>query len=192
MQPRERVVVQPGWYLTPHELNAEVREVVQASHALAEDNFGEGVLSAAPVVVNAFGGMWEFERTTSQNSTIPAADQYGEYQPIPNSSGTAWVESVTTGDCLLEGVFGVTMRSTGGTPVASIVWVGVVLDGVLVAQSPMGDYTSLQDSADVEFAEGVGAGAHRLELVFGYHASPTTAQTIEWNEGNLVVREVAR
>jgi hypothetical protein len=191
MQSLRQTDPNPGQIITPHEPTQEFREFVGALHAVAEDNLDDLALTAAKFALNAFGRVFSASnRSTARTTTIGTTNEYGDFYPIPDDAGDPWFVTRTTGDGLLEGSLGVTFIST--VPAGLRVWIGVLIDGKLEAQSPILNGLSFEDSLHVEFGIPVGSGPHRIDAVFGYHDHPVANQVIQWNEGNMLHREVAR
>jgi hypothetical protein len=193
MQSHRQTNPLPGQYITPHEATDEFREFVRALNNIAEDNFDDEVLLAAKFALDAWGRLFDEEtRTTAQNTVIEIANDSGTVYPIPNDAGDPWVLEKTTGDCILEGSFGQTFENSLGAPAEVKLWVGVLVDGVLAGQSPVAQQSTI-GSLDCDWAVPVGAGTHRIEMVFSHPGSPGAGTlTIIWNEGNHIIREVAR
>jgi hypothetical protein len=191
MQTHRQTTIEPGTILAPHEIIQEVREFVGALHSIAEDNLDAAGLAASQFATNAFGKVFsEATRSTARSTTIPSTNEYGDQYPILDNAGDPWVVSRTTGDGYLEGSLGITFIST--VPIVLRMWVGVMVDGQLVGQSPTLSGQSFEDSLYVGWAVPVGAGVHRIEAVFGYHDAPPIPQVIQWNEGTMIAREVLR
>jgi hypothetical protein len=190
-------------FITPHELMAVVGELVQVAHGIDRDNLvGENsvtlvanAITSAKLALDTMGSVVWDDRGTAQDSELTETHALGSEYPIPADDGEPWRITFECQDGMLAATFNVTfdvLHVDGLGDSTAGVWVGVRLDGNLVAQSPPGDWPCTSDTVECSWACPVPAGSHTLELVYGYavliDASKTV--TITWNEG-VVFGEVA-
>jgi hypothetical protein len=181
-----------GEFTTPHEINAEVRELIRVLHAVDGDNLGSNVVTAPKLATGAHGGIRVHGTEVVINRTHSLFSNKGDAYAVPDENGDPWIEEVTTGDGLLKIAFGATWVHTGGTD-QSYIWLGVRVDGTLVGQTPIQDVASYEDSATVICDAPVGPGSHLVEPVYGFHESAIpTARSVDFGDRNLSVVEVAR
>lgn len=184
-------------YPTPDEVQAEIAELCGGVQGIDQDNLG--TITVAKVEVDGFGEVITTFRDVVQRTSLTDAQQTGESLPIPDNAGatTPWVKAFTCGDGMLHGTLSVTFYSSVAGVAVTVggMWVGVELDGALVAISPNdanGDF--VEASYDVAFAVPIGAGSHRLAFVYGYvfTVAPGTVRDIDWDGGTFVGQAVTR
>lgn len=178
-----------GRYTTVNELTAEQLALAEAVQGLDQDNIAS--LTAAKVAVYAWANpLWE-DRSVVQTSEL--FDDTATLFWIPNNAGTPWLLDFECGDGMLEGTLSITFVTADlfVIPTASLVWVGVKLDGALVAISPSGGGLT-EDSLEVEVVVPIGAGSHRLEFVFGLNGPSSGALVVTWNGGTFAGEVVSR
>jgi hypothetical protein len=191
MQSYRSTHVVPGQYITPREPTQELREFVGALNAIAEDNLDAEALDESQFALDAFAVFpEEWERTSGVEVVISAQTQYGGFAAIPDNDGNPWRAEVTTPDCVLEGTLGVVVVADTGFTVN--MWVGVVVDGTLVGQSPI---VTRKSTGSLECEWGpvpVGSGTHVVEAVYGWATRPVADASIFFQNGNHCIRGALR
>ena len=189
-----RALAKSGEIITPHELNTELRDVVGTMHALDRHNVPAFAITRGKVAAGAFG-RWLIDPITTARNTDHTAGQNGQvYYPIPDEAGEPWIKTFLTGDGgLVVGLHVSFGDVTSVTPTQLYTWVGVLVDGALVAQSPISHVLAYRDHLSIEYEVPVGAGYHRIEAVYGLHvAALAAARTYSWFDRILFAREVSR
>lgn len=185
-----------GEFITPHELNNELREVVTGIHRIDRDNFGPNELPTTKIALGAWGD-WFIEQI---EEPVDIAHQPGDNStvvyPIPHDDSggviTNWVVEFSSGDCELM----VTLAATWEDQALfdpTFMWIGAKVDGILIMQSPIQMSNTYVDHALVWMSVPVGAGTHVVEFVYGMHdAALGFPRTITWLDRMAVIREIAR
>lgn len=164
-----------GGYATPNELHAEAAEMLSVLHSLDRENLAGDVELATggvtlPKLANqAMQTVWySFEESTNP---IVLGDSFGPNDTFLffNEDGYSLALDITTDDGVLEVVFSGGFTSGSG----GAMWIGVKVDGVLVARSPTTRAFTLGASLEVDGVAPVRSGPHRVEFVGGI------AETVE-------------
>lgn len=167
-----------GRYAAPDELVSEQLALADRVRRLDGDNFQS--VTAAKVAVGAWEDRFSSNQTTSQNTTLTDTNAANDVIPIPDNDGTPWLIDFSTGDGQVEGTLNATFdcNTGGGADAFAVIWIGVKLDGTLIAISPSAGGLSLtEDTCEVDFVWPVQAGPHRLELVCGLNGAEVAAGT---------------
>lgn len=184
--------VPEGDFVTPHEFNAEVGELVETAAQLDHDNIRANALTVDKLDLGALQSIRIQGYESGGNVVIGTDVTLTDIFPIPRSDGTPWIETVTTGDGVLSVTFSAEWQSSDGlTP--CYVWAGIKVDGNLEVRSGTTPGSAAGDNVHIECKAPVGAGTHTVELVMGVH--PTLApfaRTVSWIERQVAIREVAR
>lgn len=176
---------------TPYELDAELRELTGAAHEVDVDNYASGRLAASRAAPGSWANITLSRPAAPDNTTVQAGEG-GGILPIL-ISGAPWVVPITTGDCRLI-VTLVQSWQDGIGDDSLLLWVGVRVDGELVARSPI----QQQGCPEVYtgFARGavfVQAGTHLAEMVFGFSDAIRSApQVVDWLGSHFSAIEVLR
>lgn len=186
--------------LSPFAFNAELAEMFGVFHSLDTYNFADQSITVAKLAAGACGDLLIRGTDIGQAYTVQKTAGISDVYPIPNATGTPWIETMTTGDGVLKLTLASDVRNN--TDTHTPVWIGIKLDGELVARSPThpDDAAGAADSNDVVslfcFATvPVGAGSHVIEPCFGVYPDSvlwTAANNIEFDTRQLVAREVLR
>lgn len=187
-----------GTYTAVDEINAEAADLIAAVHGVDRDNLDGAIVTAPKLAVGAFGLITNGSRSTSQNLTVSEQSAGNVPLPIPDDTGVPWAAEVTTGDGYLRGAVYVEITSypNGGISL----YLGVMVDGVLVARAPgmrgVYDATGNQPAVtmDCDFAIPVRAGAHRIEFVAILTRAPASgsAYNFTFEYGEWFARECVR
>lgn len=178
-----------GMVITPGELDAELADVGTSFHQLDRDNFAAGAVAATKVAVDAWGAVLRLERSVLQTKTHSDAGTSQDWFHLPDDLGADTIARQQTGDCVLHICFSACFQETTLALFLNV-WIGVRLDGELVAKSPLNRRVTI-GSCQCEAVVPVGAGVHVLEPVYGLHRQ-SGPLTIDWLEANLWSREMAR
>lgn len=181
-----------GELVTPTELNAEVAEIVSAMHSIDRYNFAPNILDRQRVATGSWNTLLlDVIETNVEVEHIAKSNQQAMY-PIPDGDGNPWVRSYDTPDCMLHCSLGVDWADVSDN-LQLYLWIGVLVDGLLVAQSPLGDYSCWRDHAQVWGIVPVAAGTHRIECVYGLHdRALATPRTVNFFHRILSARAVCR
>lgn len=189
------VATVPGTqFPTPHELNAEFAEEAGVLHALDRDNFDPLELDEEKLVEGAFGSILVMgaEDTVSHIFQIDTGGYQVHWLPDDGTSSDGrMVVPFTSGDGLLRVSLSAYVRDSAANVIYA--WVGVRVDGVMVAHSPQ----CLYYSRFAFFCQGtiaVGPGSHLIEGVYGFSPAYTDAagRTLEFRDRVLTVQEAVR
>lgn len=188
--------VEDGEYATPNEINDELRELVGALHSVDRDNL-EGSLTSAKAALGAWGRMLISESEQAIDVVhpfAPATFEGSEIHRIPFDldAGTIvpWYIEFESGDCELEVELGA-QWTDDVDDLESYVWIGIRVDGILVARSPVQQQFTRSEHGYVVWTVPVGAGVHVIEPVYGRPFYPSD-RTIKWQDRSCVIRELAR
>lgn len=181
-----------GEIVTPHEFNSELREVGLALHGLSQENFTPAAIALDRASLSAWGRRrltrTETVRTSGHNAGENALVAY----PIPDANGDPWTERYTSSDGILRlclGAWWVSDVNTNPVPL----WIGIRVDGVLEAQSPIADKTTYESHATVVVDVPVGGQQHVIECVYGLHSYALgTSLILSWKDRHLSLRERVR
>jgi hypothetical protein len=174
-------------YVTPHELNAELAELVGAYHGIDRDNVPPGTLTAAKVALDAWNVIEVQPRATPRQTTTSDSRTTGVSAGVPDDAGTGtWSLRITTGDGLLE--VGASVAVVVASPVGAVLGLslGIRIDGDLVAWAPE-EKATVEGCPLVDGCKFVSAGEHLVEVVFS-GGNPIN----EWRDGLLWARGVSR
>ncbi len=106
-------LAEDGEYITPNEINDELRELVGAAHSLDRDNFLPNDLTPAKVALGTFGKILisESEQRIDIIHGGTSGSDTSQIHPIPfdldGGRIIPWLETMDTGDCELEISLGV-------------------------------------------------------------------------------------
>lgn len=186
-----------GEFVAPLELNAELAELSASAHDIDYDNIGgAAIITGDKVADGTWGKVWT-NPITSDGSlrTHTAGDNQVQVFELPNDGDTAPMRMVVdTGDCELALSLGACWSATqGATAVPIKLWLGIRLDGVVVAQSPIGSPIATRCHQLIRQSVPVPAGRHVIDAVYGIHDSGLASTTVvQWRDRRLTAREVAR
>lgn len=181
-----------GEFITPNEINAELAELVAAMDALDADNFSANAITRGKLADGCFGNLLIDRIETVRQIQHEAVDNTVVQYPMPNADGDPWIRNYSTGDCVLQcTLFAYFADQT--TFEQLYLWIGLLLDGALVLQSPLEQNSLYRDCSLVEGNIPVGAGTHTLAVVYGMHSAALgSPRTIDWLDRMLSAREAAR
>jgi hypothetical protein len=187
-----------GTYAAVDEINAEASDVFAALHGVDRDNLDGELITAQKCAVGAFGLITSGSRSVAQNITVSEQSAGNVPIPVPNDTGEPWAAEVTTGDGYLRGAVYVEITSFPNGGIA--LYLGVLLDGVLVSRAPAmrGVFDAAGDPPAVtmgcDFAVPVRAGAHRIEFVAILTRPPAngTGYAFTFENGEWFARECVR
>lgn len=190
-------VAYDGDYVAPHPITAEVGEVVAAANALTSDNIPVGTLGPEAAAADAWGTLLRNGFYGPEDHDHDRTPTEGDVYPIRTDAAEPWVERITTGDGVLSVVLTAEYEgrtTSGGTGIVILLWVGVRVDGVLVAQSPGGDLIETADSRAALAMVPVGAGEHVVDMVYGLHPGvlPPANLRVRFHARAITLREIAR
>lgn len=181
-----------GELVTPHELNAELREVGAVVHALDQNNITPAAIANDRASTSAWGRRrlvrTETVRTTGHNAGENALIAY----PVPDENGDPWTERYTSSDGILRLSFGAWWESSVNSNPLPL-WLGVRVDGVLEGQTPIADRTTYESHGLVIVDVPVGGKEHVIEMVYGLHSYALGSSVIiSWADRHLAIRERVR
>jgi hypothetical protein len=186
----------PGQYAATTEINAELADVVAAMHRLDRDNLGEP-LTHGKVELGAFGKLklsQSEQLITVLHPPNNLDDESTDMYPLPFdlSAGEPiyWVVDFESGDCELEISLGVGWVDDFDE-LEHWLWIGVRVDGVLVARSPTQAEFTFGSAAQVTVNHPVSAGVHIIEPVYG-RAYDASERWVSFTDRTLSVLEIAR
>ena len=182
-------------FLTPREINDELAAMVATIHSLDGDNFEADELTKARMEQSVCGGVYRVGVDgTTDDITILGSNANNNVIHVPLSGGANWIDTIETADGVLDITLSLTVGdSNPGTGTQGLaMWVGVLIDGVMAAQSPTdnggGDLQSM--AAIGTFP--VGAGTHTVEVVFGAPVHLGAARVVRFYDRILSIIEGAR
>lgn len=183
--------VPDGDVIATDELSAEVAEMVGAANNIARESFDAGIITRAKVELGVAGDLLVWGTSTLRGVAHLAgrAPQF-EY-PVPDDTGAPLVKTFTSGD----GVLSISAKwhfQESTNTYAPMVWVGIRVDGALVAKSPLTDDVSVEDSGILLVTLPVPARQHTVALVYGVHSPTMPAATLNWLDRSVAIREAAR
>lgn len=197
MRTYPRARVESGELVTPNEINDELRELVAGLNSLDRDNFG--ALSTDKVALGAWGRIrlsTSVQRIDVTHLAGPS-ELAGEVLPIPfdlgGPTGTdviPWFEEFETSDGSLELSLSVSYTDDIDAETSGI-WVGIRLNGNIVARSPMQPPGTYRDCGYCVVTVPVAARRQLVEPVYG-RAWSTSNRTITFTDRQLALREIAR
>lgn len=162
--------------VTPEPVNAEYLDIAGNANRLDDENFGAGTLTAAKLAAGAMHRLRSSVTETSQDVNVEQAIS-SIIGAVPDDGGEPWVIEVTTygGTLCVTARAIVTKEATfdlGGGPFqapveAGAVWLGLRMNGVMVARSNESMSSSFADTLTCHAAVPAGPGTHVLEVVFG-------------------------
>ncbi len=184
-----------GEFLAVDEFNDEAREIVGHAHSVDRDNCR--TIAGDRVALGAWG---KIQISTSEQRVDvdfaygPAAFDGAEIHPIPfDISGTEvipWRIEFESADCELELALSVSYTDdTDEKP--SFLWVGIRVNGNLIARSPGGQDTCYRDCGFVVATVPVRAGIQIIEPVFG-RPYDSVSRACAFTDRLLSIREIAR
>lgn len=185
-----------GEFITPNEINDEIREIVGTLHSIDRDNIPANVITPAKCALGAWGNL--LLSTTEQVIAIvhPQSGHVGRIYGIPFdvSGGVTipWIKQFPTGDAELE--IGLSVGFTDDVDeLPWFLWAGVRVDGLLAGRSPMQTEGTYRDHVYLSFSTPVGAGTHVIEPVYGISTQlRTVGGTLSFTDRQLSVLEKAR
>lgn len=183
-----------GEFTTPLELDAELREITGAGHDVDNDNLAGARVGLTKVAAGAYGTIQLATVYPGGDLTVhQPGDSAGQVYNIPGGgTGNPWILAPTFADGSVEFSLGVYFRDDALTSTL-LAWVGLRLDGELIAQSPIQGPQFYGSSRFVRVQRPVAAGVHLLEPVYGLHETALAAiRTISWLSRDVSCREVAR
>lgn len=177
-----------GSYITPFELNTELGEISAVGNSLDVHNFGVEEIDSDKLESGACGDLL-IDEITSTNIQTSTNDR--TLKPVLNGNDEPWLQEFESGDGLLR-------VATSGwlsmTPNASLIWIGVRVDGKVVATQQL--TAALSNAWRIEGDIAVGAGVHVVDVVWQGPAASgfllAYTNDYEWKDRILTVREVAR
>lgn len=186
-----------GEYLDPLPLNRELKNLVGRMNGLDGWAFAAD-LAAAKWSTTAFGEFGRWVETVAQDVEVEAAayNGFGDYtpaiqlMPIPNDSGTPWVENLDVSDGLLEVRLLCHVEIDSFSP-NMCYKPGVFVDG-LPLWGPTITGAALEDAWFVHGCVPVGAGSLTIQPMLHVWNSSTGAATLTFNTRTLAVRAAVR
>lgn len=184
-------------YAGVDEINLEAAELITVLHNVDRDNFDGQKIGSSKIAIGACGEFFYEDIAATTILAITDQTAAGELVPVPNASSDPWRAEVETDDGALRGAakVEVTRHPHGG----SSLWLGVVVDGVLVGRSPPGRGTQsaggLHGSAFTLYAPfyaPVGAGLHVIEFVLALLKPASVTYTVELGNRSYFAREITR
>lgn len=188
-----------GDIVAPFPLNNELAAVGADFHSLDRWNFDANSLAATKASAGAWGRKETWGTETAETFTVTDGTSANDILAVPGPGVglDAWVQVVETVDCALMVSFGCAAFFDSGV-VEAPMWIGVRVDGELIAQTGPSRYLCFTGWADIFGIKLVGAGTHIIEPVFGVHPPSSTsgvtaaAFNVEFRDRVLTLREVAR
>lgn len=185
-------------FATPNELNAELSELAEVAHDLDNDNLAFNRITAAKTQNGAFGNLFLSLPTAvlGEQTVHLAGDSSGIVyaMPKPNNGtgGVPWILEPTLSDCEFKMTLSAAWEDQALNQWLGL-WIGIRVDGVLVAQSPLQSRGFWSSHASVRVDVPLAAGGHTIEMVYGLHEVALAAtRTISWLSRAWSGIEVAR
>jgi len=182
-------------FLTPREINDELAAMVATAHSLDGDNFDAGELTKARMEQSVCGGVYRVGVDgTTDDITILGSNANNNVIHIPLSGGANWIDTFDTADGVIEITLSLTVGdSNPGTGTEGLaMWVGVLIDGVMAAQSPTDNGGGDLQAMTAIGTFPVGAGTHVVEAVFGAPVHLGAGRVVRFHDRILSIIEGAR
>jgi hypothetical protein len=165
-----------GEVITERELMSELRDIADHANNLDDDNFQLATLTAAKLETGALNVVL-YESTETSRTVVPAynVDSEGVYG-VPDAAGDPWVVTFVSSGGVLHIMAQVALGDSADLYNA-YAWVGLRVNGELVARSSDQEAQSTTDTFNVRAILPFGIGTQVVEVVFGV-AIPTVANTM--------------
>lgn len=196
-------VVSGAEVVTPTSVNDEMLDIAGTANRLDDENFGTNALAASKLALGAMHRLAYVTSETTRSLDINGFSDGTTVGAVPDDSGVPWIQEVTTyGGMLVLSVrvavstfYYVDIPPVTAVPGTGNLWVGLRVDGQLVARSVEQSPSSTTDTLSARAHLPVGAGTHLVEVVFGVDR-PTTgyggavgAEYAEFDDRALCVME---
>jgi hypothetical protein len=164
-----------GEVITERELMSELRDIADHANNLDDDNFQLSTLTSAKLETGALNVIL-YESTETVRTVAPAynVDSEGVYA-VPDGAGDPWVVTFLSSGGVLHIMAQVSLYDSGDA-YNGYAWVGLRVNGELVARSSDQEAQSTTDTFNVRAILPFGIGTQVIEVVFGV-SIPTVANT---------------
>lgn len=182
-------------FLTPREINDELASMIATAHSLDGDNFGSEELSKASMEQSVCGGVYrEGVDGTTDSVTILPSNASNNMLHIPLAGGADWRDTFVTADGVIEITLSLAVgdAALGSGAEGLAMWIGVLIDGVMAAQSPTDNGGGDLQPMTAIGTYPVGAGTHTVEAVFGYPLHLGASRVVVFYDRILSIIEGAR
>lgn len=184
-------------YAGVDEIDQEAAELLTVLHNVDADNFDGAILTDQKLAVGSCGGFFYDEISATTSLTVTDQTNAGDLFPVPNAFGDPWRAEIETSDGAIRGAAMVEVPDFphGG----SGLWLGVLVDGVLVGRSPASRGTQSAGGANgsaftlyAPFYAPVSAGLHVLEFMVALIQPAGTTYTVGLQSRHYFAVEVRR
>lgn len=170
MRSYTQATVASGETVTERELLRELRDVAEKSNAADDDNFGLEAITATKLELGSCNRIF-YEATETARTVDPTYFQNSEaIYAVPDGSGNPWVQTIDTSNAVLHVMAQVVVGDQAATYCA-YAWVGIRVNGEIVARSGDQDPQSTIDTFNVRAILPFGIGSALVEVVFGVSLS---------------------
>lgn len=161
--------------VTPTPINDEFLDIANTANRLDDENFGALALASSKLALGAMHRLAYAAIETQQSVYLNLVHAGTNIGAVPDGSGNPWAWTVTTYGGLLYLTLRVAAESyylfdvPPVTPYPGVggLWVGLRVDGQLVARSCEQSTSTTTDTFSARAHVPVAAGSHSIEVVFG-------------------------